>query len=152
MLKRCPLQSVSHGSSYRSGISVLDAAEMEKTKEPCKTSSVQKALSSLFVFVFFCSQVSCFTAVGAFFFFFLVWMNPAAVKSRNNLLITFWSYVQYGAAAVFTIKQLVVWGAISATMQEEEELRGTDGTSWSHKKWMITSWSLILPLGHSVCV
>lgn len=120
ILKRYPIHSVSHGSSYRSGISVLDAAQMEKTKEPCKTSSMQKKGTFLV----------WFTAVLLLWQFFppAEWMNLAAVRSRNNLPVTFWLYAHYGAAVVFTTKQ-PVWGVISATTQEEEELRGNGATS-----------------------
>lgn len=126
ILKRYPNHSVSHGSSDRSGISVLDAAQMEKTKEPCKTSSVQKRGTFL---VWFCG---CSPAVTVFLF--VEWMNPAAVRGRNNLPVTFWLYAHYGAAVVFTTKQ-PVWGVITATTQEEEELRGNGATTSCQQEW-----------------
>ena len=65
ILKRYPVQSVSHGSSYRPAISVLDAAaEKEKTKGPCKTSSAQN--DTWLVLFFPCSQESGFNAAGFF--------------------------------------------------------------------------------------
>lgn len=67
-------------------------------------------------------------------FSLVVWMNPAAVRSRNNLPVTFWLYAHYGAAVVFTTKQ-PVWGVISATTQEEEELRGNGATSCCQQEW-----------------
>lgn len=132
-------------------LSVLDAAEMQKTKDPCTTSSVQKRHFSSFLAVLSGEMFRCCSRTT----FSSAWMTPAAVKSRNNLLITFWLYVQCGAV-LYPQQSSPVWGVISATMQEEEEeeLHGNDGTSccqqgrgeyfyFNSLRWV--SWSLITP-------
>lgn len=81
--------------SNRARVSVLDAAEMENTKEPCRTCKRAHG-SSLVFFCLRCTQLSGFTTIAVVFLCFFspqfdwIW--------QNNLLITFRSHAQYGAA------------------------------------------------------
>lgn len=130
---------------YRSGIlflmypriALVSPSSMQqrrtKQKTPCKTSSAQSGTFLVRLLLsgepFHCS--SCF---------FLSWCEWCPLQSsRNNLLVTFRLYAQYGAAAVFTTKQ-PVWAVICAAMQEEEELHGNYAKRWLNNLFLkITS-------------
>lgn len=111
ILKRSAAHSVAHGSAYRPAGFCPWCSSRDAEKQKSRPARKEARL---------CSERSgeplhCSSCASVF-------MDPAAVRRQNNLLITF----LLPLLLLCSQQSSRVWGVMSATLQEEEELRVND--------------------------